>query len=50
MRKSTQENSESMKKTFKNNGKFNTEFGQSEMEEYEHRREQIDRDEENTEY
>ncbi len=49
MRKSTQENSEKMKKTFKNDGRFNTEFGQSQMEEYEHRNEQVDRDEENTE-
>ncbi|MCT4598172.1 MAG: hypothetical protein N4A50_09885 [Vallitalea sp.] len=44
------ENSEKIKRTIKNNGKYDAEFGESQMEEYEHRSKQIDRDEENTAY
>lgn len=50
MNKSTQENSEKIQRTIKNNGKYDTEFGENGFDEYEHRSKKIDRDEENTAY
>ncbi|QUH31599.1 hypothetical protein [Vallitalea guaymasensis] len=45
-----QENNQEIKDKIQKNDKYSTEFGKSEMLEYEHRSKQIDRDEENTAY